>query len=102
MFTAPDIGFEKYARHEDFSRKFVLTPNSFSKMLPAEIRKAAPKRTRREILVLACMLYPLYIGLIAYAIPSAYLAGASGFWNLFGMGYVLLMAMGLRLCEAPK
>ena len=87
MFTAPDIDFEKYARHEDFSRKFVLTPNSFSKMLPAEIRKAAPKRTRREILVLACVLYPLYIGLIAYAILSAYLVGrpASGICLGWGM-----------------
>ena len=38
---------------------FLLSPGSFSKMLPAEIRKASPKRTRREVLVLVCVLYPL-------------------------------------------
>ena len=74
---------------------WLLTPNSFSGMLPAEIRKAAPKRTKREILVLACVLYPLYIGLIAYAILSAYLAGASGFWNLFWMGYIEMFFVNL-------
>lgn len=37
---------------------WLLTPNSFSGMLPAEIRKAAPKRTKREVLVLARVLYP--------------------------------------------
>lgn len=73
----------------------VLSPNSFSQMLPAEIRKAAPKRTRREIRVLACVLYPMYIGLIAYAILSAYLAGASGFWNLFWMGYIEMFFVNL-------
>lgn len=74
---------------------WILSPNSFSRMLPPEIQKVAPKRTMREILVLACVLYPLYIGLIAYAIISAYQAGASGFWNLFWMGYIEMFFINL-------
>lgn len=45
--------------------------------------------------MLSCVLYPLYIGLVAYAILSAYLAGASGFWNLFWMGYIEMFFVNL-------
>ena len=43
---------------------WLLMPNAFSKMLPPEIRKAAPKREKKELVRLA------------------------GFWNLFWTGYV--------------
>lgn len=43
---------------------FVLASNSFSQMLWAEIRRAAPKRTKREILLLANSLWLLILPLI--------------------------------------
>lgn len=58
-------------------------------------KSTTPKRIKREVLVLACVLYPLYIGLIAYAIISAYQAGASGFWKLFWMGYTEMFFVNL-------
>lgn len=38
---------------------WMLVPNAFSKMLPPEIREAAPKRNKKEVVVLAGVLYPL-------------------------------------------
>lgn len=63
-------------------------PDAFSKMLPKEIRMAAPPRKKKEVLILAAVLYPLCILIFAYMIYSAHLAGVSGFWNLFWTGYI--------------
>lgn len=70
-------------------------PNSFSKMLPLEIQKVAPKRTKQEIKSLVCLIYPLYIGLIAYSILSAYSSGINGFWNLFWTSYIEMFVVNL-------
>ena len=67
---------------------WMLVPNAFSKMLPAEIRKASPKREKKEIIILASVMYPLYILIFIYMAVSARQAGVSGFWNLFWTGYV--------------
>lgn len=53
---------------------WLLVPNAFSKMLPPEIRRAAPKRKKKEVAVLA---------------------GVSGFWNLFWTGYVEMFFINL-------
>lgn len=45
---------------------WMLVPNAFSKMLPPEIRRAAPKREKKEVAVLAGVLYPLYILIESY------------------------------------
>ena len=45
---------------------WMMIPNAFSKMLPAEIRKASPKRREKDILILASVLYPLYILIFVY------------------------------------
>ena len=39
---------------------WMMVPNAFSKMLPAEIRKASPKRRAKDILILASVLYPWF------------------------------------------
>ena len=70
-------------------------PGSFSQMLPPEIRKAAPKRTKREVKTLVLTIYPLYILLIVYAILSSYFAGINGFWNLFWTAYIEMMFIDL-------
>ena len=70
-------------------------PGSFSQMLPPEIRKSAPKRTKREIKTLVLTIYPLYLLLIAYAVLSAYFAGVNGFWNLFWTAYIEMMFINL-------
>ena len=67
---------------------WMMVPNAFSKMLPAEIRKASPKREKKEIIILASVMYPLYILIFIYMAVSARQAGVSGFWNLFWTGYV--------------
>lgn len=67
---------------------WMIVPNAFSKMLPMEIRRAAPKRTKREIMILASVLYPLWLGILAYSVLSSYQAGITGFWNLFWTAYI--------------
>lgn len=67
---------------------WLTVPNACSKMLPGEIRKAALKRTKQEVMILAGVLYPLWFGIIAYFIVSSYLAGVTGFWNLFWTAYI--------------
>lgn len=58
---------------------WLLVPNAFSKMLPPEIRKAAPKREKKEVVILASVLYPLYILIFVYMAVSARQAGVDGF-----------------------
>ena len=74
---------------------WLIVPGAFSKMLPSEIRKTAPKRERREVVILACGLYPLWIGLIVYSIISTYLVGIAGFWNLFWTTYIEMFLVNL-------
>ncbi|MDO5424622.1 MAG: hypothetical protein Q4F41_12930 [Eubacteriales bacterium] len=74
---------------------WMLVPNAFSKMMPPEIRKAAPKRGKGEVAVLAGVLYPLYILIFVYMAVSARQAGISGFWNLFWTGYVEMFFVNL-------
>ena len=50
---------------------WMMVPNAFSKMLPAEIRKASPKREKKEIIILASVMYPLYILIFIYMAVSA-------------------------------
>jgi len=52
------------------------------------VRMAAPPRKKKEVLIFAAVLYPLYILIFAYMIYSAHLAGVRGFWNLFWIGYI--------------
>lgn len=74
---------------------WMLMPNAFSKMLPPEIRRAAPKREKKEIIMLAGVLYPLYLLIFLYMAVSARQAGVSGFWNLFWTGYVEMFFVNL-------
>ena len=74
---------------------WLIVPNAFSNMLPPEIRKAAPKRERREVIILACVLYPLWVGLLAYSVVSACLAEITGFWNLFWTTYIEMFFVNL-------
>ena len=74
---------------------WLSVPNAFSKMLPKEIRIVAPKRTKREMKILAVVLYPLYIVIIAYMIISARQAGISEFWDLFWVGYIEMFFVNL-------
>lgn len=70
-------------------------PCAFSSMMPKEIRQAAPKRNKRELAILAGVLYPMWILIIAYMIYSAHLAGVNGFWNLFWTGYIEMFFINL-------
>ncbi|MCM1100023.1 MAG: hypothetical protein NC079_04830 [Clostridium sp.] len=74
---------------------WMLVPNAFSKMLPPEIRKAAPKREKRELAILASVLYPMYILIFVYMAVSARQAGVAGFRNLFLTGYVEMFFINL-------
>ena len=67
---------------------WIFIPCAFSNMLPKEIRLAAPPRKRKEVVILACVLYPLYLLIFAYMIVSSHLAGVTGFWHLFWTGYI--------------
>ena len=67
---------------------WIFLPCAFSSMMPKEIRKAAPPRKKNEVIALACLLYPMYILMIAYMIVSSHLAGVTGFWNLFWTAYI--------------
>ncbi len=74
---------------------WIFVPCAFSKMLPKEIRLAAPPRKKKEVVILASVLYPLYILIFAYMIVSAHLAGVTGFWNLFWTGYIEMLFINL-------
>ena len=37
---------------------WMFVPNAFCNMLPAEIRKASPKRKKKEVIILASVIYP--------------------------------------------
>ncbi|WP_167958737.1 hypothetical protein [Anaerosporobacter faecicola] len=74
---------------------WLIMPNAYSSMLPKEIKNAAPKREKKEVALLASILYPLYILIFAYMIASAYQAGITGFWNMFWMGYIEMMFVNI-------
>ena len=74
---------------------WIFIPGAFSKMLPKEIRLAAPPRKKKEVIILASVLYPLYILIFAYMIVSAHLAGVTGFWRLFWTGYIEMFFINL-------
>ncbi len=74
---------------------WVFIPGSFKNMLPSEIRKAAPPRKKKEVIILASVLYPLYPLIFAYMIVSSHMAGVTGFWNLFWTGYIEMMFINL-------
>lgn len=74
---------------------WMIVPNAFSSMLPPEIRKASPKRKKKEIIILAGVLYPLYIFLFVYMAVSARQAGVSGFKYLFWTGYIEMFFVNL-------
>ena len=74
---------------------WIFIPGAFSKMLPKEIRLAAPPRKKKEVIILASVLYPLYILIFAYMIVSAHLAGVTGFWHLFWTGYIEMFFVNL-------
>ena len=74
---------------------WMLVPKAFSKMLPPEIRKAAPKREKKEVAILADVLYPMYILIFVYMAVSARQAGVTGFRNLFWTGYVEMFFINL-------
>lgn len=67
---------------------WLSVPNACSRMMPREIRTAAPKRDTREVRILVSVLYPLYFLIFIYMIISARLSGTTGFWNLFWTGYI--------------
>ncbi|OUM69281.1 hypothetical protein PIROE2DRAFT_2778 [Piromyces sp. E2] len=74
---------------------WLIIPNTFSYMLPSEIRKAAPKRKPKEVLILRVTLAITYIFLITYAIISAYIDEIMGFWNLFWTAYIEMFIVNL-------
>lgn len=74
---------------------WIFIPGAFSKMLPKEIRLASPPRKMNEVIILASVLYPLYILIFAYMIVSAHLAGVTGFWHLFWTGYIEMFFINL-------
>lgn len=65
-----------------------IMPHAYARMLPKEIKKAAAPYTKRELITLALMLYPLFLGVMIWMILSAYNSQTQGFWNLFWTAYV--------------
>ena len=74
---------------------WMFVPGAFCNMLPKEIRKASPKRKKKEVIILASVLYPIYPLMFAYMIVSSHMAGVEGFWNLFWTGYIEMMFVNL-------
>lgn len=74
---------------------WLLVPNAFSKMLPPEIRKAAPKREKKEVVILDSVLCLLYILIFVYMAVSARQAGVDDFRNLFWTGYAEMFFVNL-------
>jgi len=74
---------------------WLIIPNTFSSMLPSEIRKASPRRNSKEVLLLRIILLFTYTFLLAYAIISAYIDKIMGFWNLFWMAYIEMFFVNL-------
>ena len=74
---------------------WAYSPGAFSKMRTKEIRAAAPPRRKKEVIILASVLYPMYILIFAYMIVSSHLAGITGFWNLFWTGYIEMMFINM-------
>lgn len=68
-----------------------IMPHAYSRMFPKEIKQAVPPCTKKELCGLALVLYPLYIGIIAWMIASAHCAGITGFWPLFWTAYVEML-----------
>lgn len=70
---------------------FFIMPHAYAHMLPKAIKEAAAPYTAKELRNLALVIYPLYIGVIAWMILSAHSAGIQGFWNLFWTAYVEML-----------
>ena len=74
---------------------WMFIPGAFINMLPAEIRKAAPPREKKDVRILVSIIYPIYPIMFAYMIVSSHLAGVEGFLNLFWTGYIEMMFVNL-------
>ena len=74
---------------------WVLTPTTFSQMLPKGIRARTPKRTKKEKIILASWLYPTYICMFVYIAISTHLSGTTGVWNYFWSGYIIMFFVNL-------
>lgn len=73
-----------------------IIPQSYSRMLPKEIKESAKKYLeKKDIIKLALLLYPLYIFIIIYMIISSKLSNTEGFWNYFWTGYIEMMFIGI-------
>lgn len=70
-------------------------PNAMSKMMPAEIRRAAPKRSKKEVATLYTVLFLLYGLMLACVVISARMKGVTGFWNLFWTGYAVTFIVNM-------
>lgn len=70
-------------------------PNAMSKMMPPEIRQAAPRRSKKEVIILYISLTLLYSSLLAYIIITTRMAGVTGFWNLFWTGYLITFIVNM-------
>lgn len=67
---------------------WLLDPVGFSIMLPKGIHTPKEKLTKAQMKPLRMMEAVLYPILLAYIILSAYEAGITGFWHLFGAAYI--------------
>ena len=70
---------------------WTIAPTAFPRMMPKEIRKAAPKLTRRDLIILAGVLHPMQRLITVYMALSAVNAGVSGFWMLFWTAYIEML-----------
>ena len=70
---------------------WTIRPTAFSQMMPKEIRKAAPKLTRGDLIILVGVLHPMQLLIIVYMALSAVNAGVSGFWTLFWTAYIEML-----------
>jgi len=65
-----------------------IMPHAYATMFPKEIKKAAAPYTKKELLKLGLVLFPLYFGIVAWMVLSAYSGGTDGFRELFWSGYL--------------
>lgn len=68
-----------------------IMPHAYTRMLPKEIKEAAGPCTKQELTKLVLVIYPLYIGVIAWIVLSTHDSGTVGFWPLFWTGYIEML-----------
>lgn len=68
-----------------------IVPHAYARMLPKEIKRAAAPYTKKELVQLALVIYPLFLGVIVWMILSAYSVHTQGFWNLFWTAYIEML-----------